>query len=264
MPKTKKNLIFAASLLILFIFSTIMAYFSSVDAVTNRLEAANLDILLTETKWNPAKGEDIVPNEELHKNPEIINKDKTSAYVFLRVTVPYILGVTVEYRADQTAEDEEGNSTIIAHHGENMPRITDPMPMFKFIVTDNKGIDNLSNTLTYEQLVHDDCWYQLSYEIDKSARNIVYLYAYAAKTNDEIQMISLSKGEKTAKPLFDKIRLINYDEGSFLNGSYSVDVEAFAIQTDCLIDGETTSSDPNKVWMILTRQVRGDADDSKK
>lgn len=257
MSKSKMNFLFAASLLALFVFASIMAYFSSSDTVTNSFKAKGFDILLTETKWNPKKGEDIVPNEELDKNPEVTNLEETKAYVFLRVTVPSVSGVTVEYRSDQP--------DVNAKHGEDMPRVSGAMPMFKFVVTtettDSDGntvsTNALSDTLTFEQLVHDDCWYLVEYE--EKAHEIEYIYAYARPDEDGVmQLTALSQDEKTDKPLFDRIRLINYDEGTYPGEGVSVNVTALGIQTDYLVNGES-SSNPEAVWNVLKGVSGGEA-----
>ena len=55
-----------ALIVIMFIGSTI-AYFTSTDAVINRLQSSNFDIILTESNWNPADGQNLMPNQRYGK-----------------------------------------------------------------------------------------------------------------------------------------------------------------------------------------------------
>ena len=88
--KKKYIKIFAAicSAAALMLISSTIAYFTSTDVVTNKFVSSRLDIVLTETKWNPQAAGEVMPGDELDKNPQVMNMERIDAYVFLRVTVP--------------------------------------------------------------------------------------------------------------------------------------------------------------------------------
>lgn len=83
-----KSLAVIASVTALVVISSTMAFFSSNDNTTNKFIGTRFDISLTETKWDAEQAKEVIPGQELDKNPQITNKEQTEGYVFLRVTVP--------------------------------------------------------------------------------------------------------------------------------------------------------------------------------
>jgi predicted ribosomally synthesized peptide with SipW-like signal peptide len=65
----------------------ISAYFTDADSATNTFEIGEVDIELQEPNWPGTP--DTTPNETTPKDPQIYNKGKSDAFVFLEVLVPY-------------------------------------------------------------------------------------------------------------------------------------------------------------------------------
>ena len=249
--KKAKNLITAAAFGALLVVASILAYFTGSDAVTNRMSAISLDITLTETKWKQST-EPVLPDEVLEKNPQVTNNGEADAFVFLRVRVPYILNGDIDYSGGEALSD--GGT---AEKGQTRRAANQPMPLFKFVVTEN-GTDSYDENLTSEQLVHDERWTLLEgYPVDDRANmELVYVYAYT-EPEDSGTLTITKKGDPTTVALFDKIRLVNYG-GEFLGdnvgGRLEVNVEALAIQTNELGEGNDASN-PLGVWNFLVQQT---------
>lgn len=65
----------------------IMAYFTDGDTATNTFTVGKISIDLQEPDWEPP--EDITPEQEFDKNPQIKNDGLNDEYVFATVAVPY-------------------------------------------------------------------------------------------------------------------------------------------------------------------------------
>ena len=249
-----KNIITAAAFLALLVVASVLAYFSGSDVVTNRLSAINLDITLTESKWRQST-EPVLPDEVLEKKPQVTNNGEADAFVFLRVRVPYILNGDIDYSGGEVLPDGSTAKKGQARRAEN-----EPMPLFKFVVTEN-GTDRFDENLTSGQLVHDERWTLLSgYPLDdRENMELVYVYAFT-EPDDSGTLTKTKKGDPTTVALFDKIKLVNYG-GEFLGdnvgGRLEVNVEALAIQTEALGDG-VDASEPLRVWNTLLSQAESE------
>lgn len=65
-----------------------MAYLTDNEAHVNTFTVGKVQIDLEEPGWDPEDGEDIVPNEEIEKDPKIENTGTNLAYVFAEVKIP--------------------------------------------------------------------------------------------------------------------------------------------------------------------------------
>ena len=72
-----KSLAVIAAVTTLVIISSTMAYFSSKDNTTNKFVGSRFDVMLLETDWDPEKAQNVIPGEELDKNPQIVNSHYT-------------------------------------------------------------------------------------------------------------------------------------------------------------------------------------------
>ena len=213
------------SLIVIFLIGSTIAYFTSTDAVTNRLQSSNFDIILTESKWNPANGQNLMPNEEIEKNPAVTNLENTDAFVFLTVKMAY---------ETELMEDKDGK-----YLGESKT----PIPLYKFVITEN-GTDFHDKSYTTAQKIHTD-WVQVGNPVTEN--NIVtYVYAYAE--NDK--MTPLRKGESTP-PLFDKIKLWNFNEKAY-DHMEDVIVEAIGVRSSLFINEQKTEN-PSEIWAFLAK-----------
>ena len=209
-----KSLAVVCSAAVLAVIGSTMAYFTSTDQVTNQLIGSRFDITLTETKWSPDKGRNVVPGDELDKNPQIVNEERTTGYVFMRVTVPC---------DSQMVDNDDG--TPLGSKKENVP-------MYKFMVHIAGDVYRIDETFSPAQAVNS--YWTLLHEGNNTytsfdSENDMYEYVYAYAINGSL--IPLAKGE-TTEPLFDKLQLWNFNEEYDPGKSHSVEVTAFGIQAD--------------------------------
>ena len=90
----KKLIITAVILTLILIIGGILAYFTDVDTKVNKFTMGNVQIRVDEPSWpgddDGADGiENIVPNQEIPKDPQITNLGSTDIYAFVKVIVPY-------------------------------------------------------------------------------------------------------------------------------------------------------------------------------
>lgn len=95
---SKKAAIAAMAICAVMAIGGAMAYFTDKDEATNKIEIGNVHIDLDEPKWDstpdtdsdgiPDTADEIVPGQEIPKDPRVTNTGKNDAYVYLTVTVP--------------------------------------------------------------------------------------------------------------------------------------------------------------------------------
>ncbi len=235
-----------AGIALLFIAIVVMvsfAMFTSYDHVSNMISAKTLDIFLTETKWDPREGENVVPNSFIPKNPQIRNNDAADAFVFLKVTVPYDV---------MTIDDNDSEKGTAVY--------TDTkLPYYKF-VTLNNGTRLYSDEPDNTQMINAGWLLLTGYPLEDTAkRTYTYVYAHVDAAN---RLLPLMSGHTTANALFDEIYVLNFRERDAdpANGvsefpdyrrDVGIKVEAYGIQTVALKPGNGTTDDPLEVWQIL-------------
>ena len=237
-PLTLALIIMSALTIIIMIT---MALFTSFDEVTNRFNGGRVDIVLTEPHWKPEKALNVVPDAVLDKDPYITNNEEVPVYVFLKVTVPY------------SSFEVEKNTPEVSKGAVEHSKVADEkIPFYKFVVTDNNNVDSYDPNFDYRQSVHDE-WIQVgNVSYDGTNKTITYVYGYK-DSNTNNKLFPLIKGASTTKPLFDKIRVLNFDNGYDTNSSgYSIKVEAYGIQMNYLTNDPDKSDDPETVWNVIT------------
>ena len=244
--KRRRSPALTAGLVLLFIAIVVMvslAMFTSYDSVTNVLPARSLDIILTETEWDPLQGQDAVPNSFIPKNPRIKNNDAADAFVFLKVTVPYDV---------MTIDDNDSEKGSIVYSDTELP-------YYKFVTKDGQD-RNYSRQPDNTQLINEG-WLLLSSYPERNTQDKTYTYVYA-HVDASNRLLPLMSGHTTANALFDEIYMLNFREREAdpANGisefpdygrDVSVRVEAYGIQTGALKPGNGTTDDPLEVWQIL-------------
>lgn len=222
-----KSLLVVCAIAVLVVIGSTVAFFTSRDESTNRFEGGSFDILLTETKWNPEAGREVMPGDELEKNPQITNVERIPGYVFLRVTVPC---------DSQMVDNDDGTP---------LGEVSAYVPMYKFMVRNGDSYD-VDTTFTSAQQVHRHWQLVSGYpKRNEAEQAYVYVYAYANPS----ALIPLRQGEIT-EPLFDKLHLWNFDESYDPAQSHNVLVEALGIQAD--LPGYTAGQ-ISEIWAILDR-----------
>ena len=246
--KKKRSPLLAAAIVLVLIIIVVLitlAFFTSFDEVTNVFGGGKVDITLTEPNWKPAEALNIVPNTVLDKDPYITNNEDTAVYVFLEVAVPYgTIGIEYDDLADKGRE--------------SLGSPFEKAPLYKFGISDETSADAIFDTDYYlpNQLVNSG-WLLLHTgnneytEIDEDNKVYKYVYAHVQVENgsNTNRLSPLAKGWTTGTPLFNKIKLVNFDENYTATENYSVPVKAYGIQADFLTSDNT--NDPYQVWSIL-------------
>lgn len=65
-----------------------LAYLTDYDVAANEFTVGKVDIELTEPNWKPEDYKNLVPTQEIKKDPCITNTGKNDAYVYMEVAVP--------------------------------------------------------------------------------------------------------------------------------------------------------------------------------
>ena len=101
--KKTKSILAALSIVAIVGVSGVVAYLTDNDDAKNTFTVGNVQINLVEDNWDPTNAQNIVPGQNIVKDPKVKNEGKNPAYVYLEVKVPV---ATVE-----TAQD---NGTPVA------------------------------------------------------------------------------------------------------------------------------------------------------
>ena len=65
-----------------------MAYLTDREETVNEFTVGKIDIQLLEPHWKPEENKNLVPTQEILKDPQIKNTGQNDAFVYLEVTVP--------------------------------------------------------------------------------------------------------------------------------------------------------------------------------
>lgn len=227
--KHLKSILAVCAAAVLFAVGSTVAFFSSRDEITNRFAGGRFDIILSETKWDPNAAEGVVPGDELPKNPQVTNNEKTPGYIFLRVTVP----------CDATAVDND--------NGTPMGSTDAKVPIYKFMVSDGNTPETFTSNTDFStaQTVNGNWKPVLEPQYSAAAKTCTYVYAYTAGGE---ALAPLSEGA-TTEPLFDRLHLWNFNENIDEDHNHSVLVEAFGIQSD--LPG-FSADQVSEIWQIVS------------
>ena len=78
----------AASMAVLAVGGSSLAYFTDTDHADNTFTVGNVDIKLTEPKWTQDDHQDVYPGEPLAKDPTVTNIGDNPAVIRVKVTKP--------------------------------------------------------------------------------------------------------------------------------------------------------------------------------
>lgn len=225
--KSKKRItlaVLACVLLVLMAIAGTGLYLTDNDSATNSVTVGDVKISLTEPNWTDTNN--IVPNQELAKNPQVTNTGINDAVVFVTVQVPV---ESITPTADDGTKGTKGKNELF---------------WFKDAAD---GASVHANNF-------DNNWLHLNTKdtgADLSGTSRTYVFAY--KT-------SISRNETTT-PLFDKIQAKNFIENEILAGkTEQIKVNSYAIQaTDVLESGvdltdTLTAANLNKIYDAYLKQ----------
>lgn len=224
--KNMKPILIAGAAVACLGIAGVSAYFTDAAKITNTFTVGKVEVTPDEPAWEPP--ENIVPNQEFDKNPEVTNSGNNDAYVFVKVKIP---------KAKVAYADQDGTK----HNTEK----SEAVPLFRIAYNDSEtpGFNNSKWAEVPGTAVDNETEY---------TRTFVYGTSSAAE--------ALTPKAKT-ESLFDTIKFANVLEGQSIEGSkLDVDVTTYAIQTDYLGDGTndgsgSTTTDPAAIWKILEKQA---------
>lgn len=207
--KKKKTIIILSSValaVLVVIGCGVLAYFTHKDEVINTITVGKVSIALHEDNYPGNANSDVnnlLPNVEIEKNPNVENTGKTSAYVFLKVSVP--VEEITEVAFDGSITSNKKAQEIF------------------YLKTNAASQTALSNSF------YTDNWIEIIDEesgTDYKAGTVrTYIFGYKK---------ALSSEEKT-DVLFDKVQLKNIIENELLSGSeLHIDIKALGIQAEYL------------------------------
>ena len=99
-----------------------LAYFTDTDDATNTFTVGNVDIILSETAWNPAETQNVYPGEVLKKNPTVTNNGNNPCYVRIKVTnldqfvTSFGSGAMITYRTNNL-DGKLGDNWVVGADG---------------------------------------------------------------------------------------------------------------------------------------------------
>ena len=209
----------------------IAAYFTDADTTTNTFTVGRISLELQEPNWPGDKvgdAQDITPNQEVDKDPQVTNNGINDAYVFTTVAIPYA-------NVKTTAQDGTRNATNTVLYS----------------ILDSNGVEK-----------QNDGWYPMGYLVEdgtvsqspvyREDGTVVSLFAYGTET----EMTALSAGETTV-PVFNKVRFANVIEDQGLEQTdLDIIINSYGIQTTNVNDtvGNGNSDGkvaPADVWPVV-------------
>lgn len=224
--KAKLSVI-ALTLIACLMVAGVSAYFTDADTQTNTFTVGKISLDLQEPEWTEPK--DILPEQEIKKDPQILNDGNNAEYVFMTVAVPYDNVITAnEDGSENTAADTE---------------------LFSYDVNTNwVEVTGEINGVTYPTK-------------DTAGKTVTHLYAYGTKD----AMTSLAK-DATTPALFEYVRFANVVEDQDLEVStLNVVINAYGIQTTDIndndgiggVDGvsENDKVAPADVFSVISKQA---------
>lgn len=225
-----------------------LAYLTDNEIHTNTFTVGNVRINLEEPSWStddankngvPDAAENIVPNQQIAKDPKISNEGVNDAVVFMRVTVPV------------------KDVTKVANNGTT--ELHKPQEVFYFEQKDDAIAKESNNFVTTERTDGAGSWVELptkeyAPENPSAEGQRTYVFGYSKV---------LEQGEST-DCLFDKIQAKNILENEIASTEMqNIKVEGWAIQADNLVGasaadiiGDATTLDETKLNEIYDLFVK--------
>lgn len=209
MKITKKNAVnvsklAAAALAGVMVIGGASAYLTDAEVATNTFTVGKVQVDLTEPKY-PGNDTDtvknLIPNQEVAKDPTVTNTGNNNAIVFLKVKVPKASVVTANPDGTRAAEDSK---------------------VLFYLKDENDQPWTQANNF-------DVNWVRLTNLENETNKNVDDSYTYIFGYNDVLQ-----PGVSTTA-LFDKVQLINVIEGEIDSSTQDIDISAYAIQDDNIL-----------------------------
>lgn len=213
-----------------------LAYLTDNETHTNSVQVSgNVRVDLVEPNWPeedtdgngvPDEAEDVVPNQEISKDPKLINTGENPIFGFIRLTVP-VKDVTKvgDNGAILNRDGTENNGQSVAHA---------PQDLFYFKDAEDDESLHVNN--------FDPGWIRLASREEKNTETTdAGLLTASQEVGQAVYVFGwknvIPANGTATEPLFDKIQLKNIIENEVATSQIqNIKVEAFAIQADNILD----------------------------
>lgn len=193
-----------------------MAYLTDTETATNTFTVGKVTVDLLEPNY-PGNGsdqtKDLVPGEEIPKDPTLKNTGKNASIVFSRVNIPMKKVITAGEDGKRLNDGKKANTELFLYKNDQ-----------------GDGYNSINNN-----------WVELSQVYLNNKGDVV--------DKDTATMCSRLYGythvlgvDKKTEPLFSTVKLANIIEGQDDDAKEDIDIYSYAIQADN-ISGITTSPD---------------------
>ena len=189
-----------------------MAYLTDNEMHDNTFTIGNVKVDLVEANYNttdddsdgvPDAYEDLVPNQQVKKDPKVVNTGINDAIVFMKVTVPV------------------ASVTKVADNGTKGTKTNQELFYLQKAGTAIKTEANAFNTTNWIELTGKETG------TDHAGSTRTYVFGYKTK---------VAKGAAT-DTLFDLVQVMNIVEGEIAtDAAQTIKVETYAIQADNVIN----------------------------
>lgn len=218
-------------------FGGAVAYLTDNEQTTNTFTVGKVQVDLEEPSY-PGNGSDkvknIVPNQEIDKNPMVENTGKNEAIVYASVSIPVKKLVVAANDGTRQAEA----MTQVFQTSTNGTDFDDTSVNDKWVL-----IKTEYKTAGGDLVTKEDG----SDEIPDSAVEVVRTYGYNTK---------LGVGE-TTDSLFDKVKLVNVIEGYVDSTTQDIEVKTMAIQASNITGKDTddlTATNLSDIYNVYVAQ----------
>lgn len=226
----------ACSLIAALTIGSAAAYFTDTKETTNTFSVGKVSIELTEPNWDEENAQDIVPDQEIPKDPVITNDGVNDAFIFAKVRVPVAEIMTA---SEDGTKNESAVTQLFSYElDSNWTPVTENVDGATNLTIRNRSLD-------YGLLESD---------------YVEYIYAYTGSDSASMQAVS---AQGATENIFPAVKFVNAVEDQGLEeATESIVVTGYAIQADFIssgdssVDGTNTEGQtaPNAVWQIFQAQ----------
>lgn len=203
--------------------SGILAYQTDSETANNVVTVGEVKIALTEPQWDQPSvvKTNILPHQEVVKDPTVTNTGINDAVIFMKVTTPYIADISVN--DDRTKNPETAQEVFYFKTNGAASVHANDFDTNWVALPDYTVVDNTKHTKTY-----------------------VFGYNKTLQGSDKTDGSSQSTTNNVTTPLFKKVQLRNFIEKSdaATTSPKLIKIDAYAIQANNIYgsDGSTINT----------------------
>ena len=277
--------ILACGLISALALSGTMAYLTDNESHTNTVQVSgNVRLDLVEENWDetdsdnngvPDAAQKTVPNQQIPKDPKVINTGENPMFVFLRMTVP-VKDVTKVTDNGKLVTKANSENPLTAASGNNGPIFHEPQELFFFKRSSDAVKDHVNHFYT-PNAGDQPGWIRLEAQESnlETKADGTYTAPNANKVGQGVYVFgyntTLAPGAPTTQ-LYDLIQIKNIIENEVASDQIqNIKIEAFGIQADNIMTaagtvmpttGYRTVAELNEIYNIFVNQ-NGKVDTTK-